>query len=138
MKAPELTEHQEQCIVVDWWDHVCGSYGLPSFALYAVPNGAVLAGDASKRARQMARLKASGLRVGILDLNLDVPVRGAAGGILIPGLRIEMKRKPNKPSKEQGEVVMYLRKRGYHVCICYSADEAMQAIKGYLGEVVPR
>lgn len=130
MKIPRPTEYQEQAIVVDWWAHVCSSYKLPEFALFAVPNGAHLAGDAKKRGIQMARLKASGLRVGMVDLCLDVPLK--RGEAYFPGLRIEMKRKPNKPSPEQEEVILYLRQRGYHVCVCYSADEAMRAIKGYL------
>ncbi len=44
---------------------------LPSTSWYAaVPNGSVLAGGAEQRARQMARLKATGLKPGCPDLVL--------------------------------------------------------------------
>lgn len=129
------SEHAEQCAVIDWWAHACKSYGLPQFALIAIPNGAVLAGDARRRAMQMHRLKAEGLRAGVPDLFLAKPIPypgKLAAGCLIPGLWIEMKRKPNKPSTEQETVILYLRQRSYHVVITWSADEAIKAIKAYL------
>ena len=131
----EPSEHDSQAAVCDWWRLACKGYGLPEFALMAVPNGAHLAGDAKGRAIKMANLKRTGLRPGVPDLFLAVPhlfhcLDGTTAAI--PGLWIEMKRRPNKPSPEQESVLLYLRQRGYHVCICYSAEEAIRAISAYL------
>lgn len=132
-------EWQEQAAVIDWWAHACKRYGLPEFALYAVPNGASLAGDARRRAMQMHKLKRTGLRPGMPDLNLDVPIsipdhyKSDKDAILIPGLRIEMKRvKGGKLSPEQEAVILYLRQRGYHVVVAKGFDEAKTAIEAYL------
>ena len=131
----EPSEHASQAAVCDWWRIACKGYGLPEFALMAVPNGAHLAGDAKGRAIKMANLKRTGLRPGVPDLFLAVRLlfdgpNGTIGSV--PGLWIEMKRRPNKPSPEQEAVILYLRQRGYHVCICYSAEEAIRAISAYL------
>ena len=137
MKKPSLlpSEFQEQCAVIKWWDYACKGYGLPAFALMASVNGAHLAGDARGRAIKMANLKRAGLRAGVPDLFLAAPhpVQSTMPGEeWLCGLFIEMKKKPNKISAEQADFIYYLRTRGYHVCVCYSADEAIQAIKGYL------
>ena len=121
------SEHASQCAVIDWWALARHKWKLPEFALFAVPNGAVLAGDARHRAIQMNNLKRSGLRVGALDLILAQPRQDAHG------LFVEMKRRPNKPTPEQLETMGYLRGAGYDCCICYSSDEAIRAITGYLG-----
>lgn len=131
-RAARPSEHAEQVAVCDWWRVACKEYGLPEFALLAIPNGAHLAGDARGRAIKMANLKRSGLRPGALDLLLAVPLKYIMGGHLLCGLWIEMKRKPNKPSPEQEEFILYLRQRGYHVVVAWSADEAITAIKAYL------
>lgn len=132
-RAVRATEHQEQVAVLDFWRHACKGYGLPEFALLSVPNGAVLAGDSRRRAMQMNRLKAEGLRAGVPDLFLAYPrVHAVSRNLEIPGLWIEMKRKPNEPSDAQLEVMAYLRHHNYAVALCYSADEAIAAIKGYL------
>ena len=129
----EPSEHDSQRTVCDWWRIACNGYGLPEFALMAVPNGAHLAGDAKGRAIKMANLKRTGLRPGVPDLFLAVPkVDKVVPELPFPGLWIEMKKRPNKPSPEQEAVILYLRQRGYHVCICYSAEEAIRAISAYL------
>jgi hypothetical protein len=44
---------------------------LPKEAVFmAIPNGAFLAGNAERRARQMKRLKDAGLRIGAADLHI--------------------------------------------------------------------
>lgn len=124
-------ERAEQAKVVQWWGLFHDLYKLPEFALYSVPNGATLAGNAQRRAIQMNNLKRTGLRPGILDLNLDA--RSPRDKTAM-GLRLELKIKPNKPSEEQEAVIMYLRKQGYHVVVAWDAEEAIRAIKGYLGD----
>lgn len=133
--SKEPSEHASQAAVCDWWRLACKGYGLPEFALMAIPNGAHLAGDAKGRAIKMANLKRTGLRPGVPDLFLAVRLlfdgpNGTIGSV--PGLWIEMKRRPNKPSPEQEAVMLYLRQRGYHVVVAYSAEEAIKAISAYL------
>lgn len=134
------TEFAEQATLIEWWSLSCRKYGLPPLSLLAIPNGAHLAGDIRGRAIKMANLKRTGLRPGVPDLFLAKPIvkvhQSASCRYLetvAHGLWIEMKRKPNKPSEDQERVIFYLRQRGYHVCICWSFEEAKRAIEGYLG-----
>lgn len=126
MRRLKPSEHQEQAAVISFWRLACKGYGLPECSLFAIPNGAHLAGDSRLRAIKMANLKKAGLRVGIPDLFLAVPKH------VFPGLFIEIKVEPNKPSAEQAKVIANLRGASYTVRVCYSADEAIQAIKNYL------
>lgn len=113
------SEHDEQAVVVQWWAHACSAYGLPHYALLAVPN-------AGKRSYAAAAwLRAEGLQPGTPDLFLAVP-HGGKGGLFI-----EMKIGRNKPSESQEKMIRYLE-CGYECKVCYSADEAIAAIKVYL------
>jgi hypothetical protein len=126
--ALKADEHSHQVAVIDWWAYACKGYGLPEFALYAVPNG----GD--RHPAVAAKLKAEGVRSGILDLNLDAQCPRVPEAM---GLRIEMKVKPNRPSKAQQAVIDYLRRARYHVVVAWDAEEAIQAITGYLAPCPP-
>ena len=119
------SEHALQASIIDWWAIVCKRYGLPELALFAIPN-------AAKRSFKLAAyMKAEGLRAGIPDLFLAVAL-GAASGIIVPGLFIELKTGRNKASLAQIAVAEYLRKAGYDVVFAWSFDEAVTAIRGYL------
>lgn len=126
---PEPSEHASQAAVCSWWSYVCKSYGLPEWALFSIPNGSILAGDAPRRAIQMAALKRTGLRPGVPDLFLAA---ASPRDTTARGLWIECKRKPNKPSPEQNEFIAYLRRAGYHCVVSYSALESQTAISAYL------
>ena len=122
-------EHESQAGVIQWWTLACKGYGLPEFALFAVPNGS------NKSIAAAMKFKREGLRSGIPDLFLAVPCKhqGAAGvEFLAAGLFVEMKRRGKKPSPEQEAVILYLRQRAYHVVVCYDSEEAVKAIKAYL------
>lgn len=120
------SEHASQAAVCDWWRLACKGYGLPEFALFAVPNGG------ARHPAVGRKMKAEGVRAGVPDLFLASVRYWTGGHALCGGLWIEMKRRPNKPSAEQEAVILYLRQRGYHVCVCYSAEEAIKAISAYL------
>ena len=125
----EPSESQSQAAVIQWWALACKGYRLPEHALFSIPNGA----NKSPAARM--KFKREGLRAGVPDLFLAAPhpVQSTMPGEeWLCGLFIEMKKKPNKISAEQADFIYYLRTRGYHVCVCYSADEAIKAISGYL------
>jgi hypothetical protein len=122
-KVKEMSEHQSQVAVCEWWAFICTSYSLPEFALYAVPNG-------GKRAIKTAtNLKAEGVRAGIPDLFLAAK---SGRDTTARGLYLEMKRRPNKCSPEQVAVIDYLRRAGYHCVVAWNSDEAIRAIKEYL------
>lgn len=115
------SEHQEQSAVISWWSVACLGYGLPRFALFAIPNGG------ARDAITGAMLKQEGVRSGAPDLCL------AAASGQWHGLYIEMKRVDGaKPSKEQDEYKIYLDGAGYKTALCYGADAAITEIEQYL------
>jgi hypothetical protein len=114
------SEHQEQARVITWWGLQHEIYGLPAFALFAVPNGGardVITGS---------MLKAEGVRRGALDLILAKPSAG------YHGLFIEMKVGDNKPSPEQLAFIEYLKSVGYKTAVHWASDSAINEIKDYL------
>lgn len=122
------TEYDEQATLVQWWDAYGPANGYDSRLLFAIPNGAHLAGSAKLRGFQMHRLKASGLRVGVPDLML------AAAASCSPylGLFLEMKRGNGKPTAEQLAYHALLRSQGYRVQVCQGFESARNAIVAYL------
>ena len=58
-----MKETQEQATFISWF-----RFQFPGVLIFAIPNGAHLAGDAKARARHMARLKWEGVVSGIPDL----------------------------------------------------------------------
>ncbi len=122
MRGLKPSEHHEQVAIIEYWAYACKKYKLPEYALYAIPNGG------SRHVVEAMNLKKEGVRKGIPDLSLDVS-RGT-----YHGLKIELKVKPNKPSKEQLEVMQYLESAGYACAVCYSATEAIKVLEAYLND----
>lgn len=121
---PPPMEHDEQVGVIQWWAWACKRWGLPEFSLFAVPNGGL------RHPATAGRLRAEGVRPGIHDLILAVPMRGQHG------LFVEMKRTfGGRVSAEQKDVSAYLEGRNYRVRICRGAVQAIEAITEYLGEM---
>ena len=115
------TEEQEQRKLFAWADR--HSFLYPELALmFHVPNG-------GKRGKAEAgRFKAEGVKAGVPDIFLPVPMGQAHG------LFIELKRiKGGKPSKEQMQWIEALREKGYAAEICNGAAEAENTICQYLG-----
>jgi hypothetical protein len=126
---PKLTEHAEQCAVIDWRN--ANMSRVPTLRLlHATPNGAKLPwrrnGNGQRYSPEAIRLKAEGLVSGIPDLCLPVPMPG------FHGLYVEMKVGRNKPSEEQEEIIALLREQGHRVEVCYSAEDAIKVICEYL------
>ena len=115
------TEHQETVAVVQWWEHVCGGYGLSRHLLHHSPN------EARRTWTTAASLKAEGMRTGWPDLILAVP-RGGKGCLFI-----EMKRqRGGKLTDEQRTVLGILGGAGTAVAVCKGASEAIARIQEYL------
>ena len=117
-----VSEHDEQAALFAW--AALQARKWPELELlFAIPNG-------SHRHISVARkLKAEGVKPGIPDLFLPVP-RPVDFHL---GLWLEMKVKPNKPTADQLWWHDRLRRVGYRVVVCYSADEARLVITTYLG-----
>jgi len=94
--------------------------------LFAVPNGAHLAGDAKQRAIKMHIMKKEGLKVGVADLFLPVARNGKHG------MYIEMKTKKGKVSENQNEFLSDMASNGYHCVIAHGATEAIEEITEYM------
>lgn len=112
-------EDTEQMAVIAWasWEVV----RFPELKLlFHVPNGG------KRNAKEAARFKAMGVKPGVPDLCLPVPMNGFAG------LYIEMKYDKNKPTDHQKEWIKALKEQGYKVVVCYGAQEATQELESYL------
>lgn len=134
-------EESEQAVVVEWaaLQRMPEPHeGLIGDFLYAIPNGAYLAGSEKQRAAQMARLKRTGLKPGVADLFLAVPCRSRG----VAGFYIEMK-KPIEYFRSLAEARAAVSREqqifgqnalimGYDWSVCYGADEAIVKIQAYL------
>ena len=88
--------------------------------LYHCPNE----GERSKQTGE--KLKQLGLKAGVSDLHLPYP-RGA-----YCGLYIEMKFGDGRQTKEQKEFLADMAAAGHYVITCYTALDAIEAIREYL------
>ncbi len=90
--------------------------------IFAVPNG----GD--RNVVVGTKLKAEGVRRGVPDLVWPIARHG------LHGLFLELKVKPNRPSKEQKAWERNLIAQGYMVATVYDdAEEAMNLLRWYYG-----
>ena len=120
--ARTLSEHAEQCLLIQWWDLWAPSKGIDYRSLAAVPNA-----GAGAQSGQAGKMRAEGVRAGYPDLLLDI----AAGGY--NGLRIELKSRTGRVEPHQDSYHALLRSNNYKVEVCYGAEAAIDAISGYLG-----
>lgn len=125
-------EQAEQRAVIKWansngclrWPHLTMDHpdGL-KFPLWSVPN------EGKRKGRTGAGLRSAGMLRGVPDLFLPV----SRDGFL--GLHIEMKKvdPPGVVKPPQKAVIKWLNNNGHLAIVCYGADEAIKAIKEYLG-----
>lgn len=124
-----LRESDHQARFFDWakLTPVPGFPGrtLHDFA-FAVPNGAMLAGSASQRARYMAFLKRQGLKKGVSDIFVAIPM-GRFHGVFL-----EMKRdRHSRVSEEQRAWIELMTLAGYYARKVLGFDEARAAMQAY-------
>jgi len=117
------TEHNEQAALVGWF-----RVAYPEYAslLFAVPNGAHLAGASGARARQMATLKAEGLTPGVSDLVLLV-ARGIYHGAVI-----EIKKPGGVLSPEQVAFLALAASQCYYDIVAWTFEEAQAMLQDYM------
>ena len=115
------TEHAHQTALFCWAALPDQQRAYPELSLmFAIPNG----GERNKIVA--GNLKAEGVKAGVLDIFLPV----SRGGF--HGLFIEMKVKPNKPTKEQQDFQTAVELQGYATSVCYSWVEAAMRIERYM------
>lgn len=110
------SEHDEQALLAAW----ASFQRSPVRLLFAIPNGGF------RHPATARRLRAEGVKPGVPDMFLPVPVAPFAG------LFIEMKSKHGRLRREQAEMCEELRKQGYAVAVCRGCEEAKQVIMSYL------
>jgi hypothetical protein len=114
-----MSEHDTQCAFVTWcaWNES----KHPELRLgFAVPNGG------PRNIITAKKLKAEGVRSGVPDYCLPVH----RGGYI--ALWIEFKFGKNKLSPAQTDYIERLKSHRHCVAVCYSVDEAISAVEGYL------
>lgn len=118
-KRPTPYEAREQEKLFEWAGWMEGQH--PELALlFHIPNGG------SRNRIEAANLKRQGVKAGVSDLLLPV----ARGGF--HGLFVEMKAGKNKPTERQLDFLGAVQKQGYAGIVCYSAEEAAEALLKYL------
>lgn len=115
-----MSERDEQVAVIEWWAYACKRYKLPEFALFAIPNGG------HRHPAVGAKMKAEGVRRGVYDLFLAVPVG------VFHGLFIEMKFGSNDLTVEQGRFGEHAAAHGYRVVTCWDSQDATMNIEEYM------
>lgn len=121
MAPSEPSEHQIQSAYFDW-----ARMHPVARRAYAIPNGG------HRHIAVAGKLKAEGVRKGVLDVFIPV----AAGGA--HGLCIEFKAGRNNLTPEQAEEAAALVCDGYAVGVCWDTGEAIDLTLRYLaGEIGP-
>lgn len=117
-----MSEHDDQVAVINWADaHIEQAACLEW--LHSDLAGVYLGKGGG---RIVNKLKAEGMKPGILDLSLEAARHD------YHGLKIEMKVKPNKPTEGQIEYMDFLATEDYLGEVCYGANEAVELLKWYL------
>lgn len=112
-----LTESQIQKQCVEWFRKTYPSIE-PLF--FAVPNGG------ARNAWTAKIMKDEGVRSGVADLILQVPIGGYAS------LAIEMKTPVGKQSKSQRDYEKLARKMKNKYVVCHSLEEFQKAVSDYI------
>lgn len=116
-------------MVINWCELNKKAYPCLGF-IYAIPNAG------QRHLIVGAKMKAEGLKKGMLDLCLPWPLEFDQVDE-IPlyfrcGLYIEMKVKPNKLTPEQKDWIKYFLDVGFEVKVAWTADEAIRHLKKYV------
>ncbi len=114
------TEHIMQCAVIAACKSLERLYPELKY-LMAIPNGG------QRHPAVAAKLKAEGVKSGVPDLFLPVPIPGVSAG-----LWIEMKSPKGVLTENQENCLRFLKDIGFDTLVCRSAIQAVDAIKLYM------
>lgn len=135
IRKQKRSETTEQIRVIEWARHHEEEYPALKWLIH-IPNGG------KRDSREAAVLKQLGVKPGVCDLFL--PYNAAT---LIAenhqvghyhGLFIEMKYGTGKRTAKQEEFMYDMAMRGYYVATCYSFNQAVKVITGYLNNQIEK
>ena len=129
-----MTKHIEdshQTLIMQYcnYTNIPAQHGLKakiSDYIFSIGNGG------KRNAREAKRMKAQGVKAGVPDMFLHIPVKDYAG------LFIELKRpqigkiRKGTVSDKQKMYIEKLKKAHYKVCVCYGYHDAQNVIDEYL------
>lgn len=141
--AKSGTEHGEQAALFCWAASFANTRDERLRLMFAIPNGDQR-GDGTRKGAQIAggRLKAEGMKPGVSDVFLPVPMKLYSEKFSpfkyreYHGLFIEMKRangKASDVSSEQADFGVKMMAQGYDFVVCFGWQQARDAILKYLG-----
>lgn len=111
--------------------------------IFAINNNAGK-GDREKGSFRGMQARMMGVKAGVCDLFLPVPITSDVKGVdalVYAGLFIEMKQRKHKPKRKgskggvadvQASFIAQARNDGYACAVCYGWEEAAQVIMQYL------
>jgi len=120
-RPPDPLEHQIQASFFEWWEV---AYGSP--LAFAIPNGG------KRHIITAMKMKQEGVKPGVPDVFIAIPAWGASG------LFLEFKRRTGRVTEEQASYLYWLLEAGYRTAVVRSLEEAIEAVKLYLGDFRPR
>lgn len=118
--ASHPSEHDEQVALIRWWDAYAALHKIDHRLLFAIPNGG------SRHKAVAGKLKAEGVRAGVPDLMLAIPVGGRHGLFL----ELKSERGSLRPRQKEFQEILWVR--GYAVAWCKGAPAARKVIEDYL------
>lgn len=149
---PGCLEHYEQVALFSWLAIVTNygiraaddplTYEIKGYALetygdaeaipackwiHAIPNGGSRGSTKDQAMKVGAALKAEGVKSGVLDIFVPIPLHG------LHGLYIEMKRADSGTlSDNQKEFTAFAHRQGYGAACCWGWIEAAQCLRQWL------
>lgn len=123
----KLEEHEAQVSLMEWWKLYSRTHKIDERLLFAIPNGGL------RHVKTAAALKAEGVRAGVPDLFLALPIQRSHG------VFIEMKKEKGGVVREsQIQMLELLRAEGFTAVVCYGFQDAAafieRRVKRYLDE----
>ena len=119
-------EHKEQCEFFKWCRLQENIYPQLKW-IFAIPN------QGKRNPTIGARFKREGMKAGVSDVFVPVPVYGFRDRFSYTGgLFIEFKYGKNGLTDAQKDFQGEMARRDYAVAVVYSAEEAIELVKNYL------
>lgn len=121
----KVSEDDLQISCFQWIELMRPAHPILEWVIH-VPNG-------GKRPRGAAgKLKAMGVKPGVLDVLLPLPYNGWSG------LAIEMKVGSNKTTEQQDDWLDVFEASGYYTAVCYTLETFMGHVNRFLSTACPR
>lgn len=120
----KVSEDDLQISCFQWIELIRPAHPILEWIIH-VPNG-------GKRPRGAAgKLKAMGVKPGVLDVLLPLPFNGWSG------LAIEMKVGSNKTTEQQDDWLQVFEASGYYTAVCYTLEDFMSHVDRFLTSICP-